>query len=147
MFQTGAFQPTAFQVVGEAPVFVPEERRKDAGRPKRKRYREKFVVEIDGQDFVVQSAEEAEILLAEARQTVEEAVQEAPKAQQKIKAPRIRVRGTPGPDLSELVSIVKESREQIRAIYERARDAEIAMLLRMRAEQDEDDAITVLMLH
>lgn len=137
-FQVGAFQPAYQQQ---------ESRKQGAGsnKKRRKRYQEKYLVEIDGVDFVVQSAEEAEALLAEARQTVEEAVA-VPQAVQKIKAPKIRVRGPVTPDLSELVSIVKDAREAIRAIYEQARNAEIATLLRMKAEDDdEDDALTVLL--
>ena len=105
------------------------------------------VVEIDGQDFVVESPEEAASLLAVAKETAEEAVEqvfEAPIVEGKpaVKAPRIRVRGDVGPELTALVAEVSKVRNEIRAMYEQARrNAEIAYLMRLA---DDEEAIAVL---
>jgi hypothetical protein len=128
----------AITVVGGAAP-VAEARQQGAGKSRRK-YKRRYVVTIDGQEFQVSSREEAEALLAEARQAVEEAIAPATvdiasTPQFPIALPQIRVSGDVGPDLTELVSLVSEARQQIKARFQdAARALEIAYL--MRREQD-----------
>lgn len=123
-------------------------KQKGAGKSKAKR--KKYIVEIDGEDFRVESPTEAQRLLDRAREVAEEAVElvkEVPKkARPNLKSPRIRVRGE-GEDLQAIVSIVAKTRDDIRRLYRDAsRTAEIAALLRKQLEDDEEDAITVLLM-
>lgn len=123
-------------------------KQKGAGKSRAKR--KKYIVEIDGEDFHVESPAEAQRLLDRAREVAEEAVElvkEAPKkARPNLKSPRIRVRGE-GEDLQAIVSIVAKTRDDIRRLYRDAsRTAEIAALLRKQLEDDEEDAITVLLM-
>lgn len=123
-------------------------KQKGAGKSRAKR--KKYIVEIDGEDFHVESPAEAQRLLDRAREVAEEAVElvkEAPKkARPSLKSPRIRVRGE-GEDLQAIVSIVAKTRDDIRRLYRDAsRTAEIAALLRKQLEDDEEDAITVLLM-
>jgi valyl-tRNA synthetase len=110
--------------------------------------------QVDGNEFVVESPEEAEELLAQAKQVAEELLsdaQAAAKAKKTApktpKAPKIRVRGPVGDDLNELVSVVSEGREAIRDLFDAARDAEIGYLIRKLEEDDEEDAITALLMN
>lgn len=144
--------PPSGQIIygGEPPEVVNSgdplpSRKKEAGGVVRSRYRQRFVVEIDGETFEVTSFDEARELLETAKDTAEEVVAEviAKPAAKKPPLPRIRVRGTPGPELTELVSEVAAVRTEIREIYARMqRDMEIGALLR---QIDDDEAISVLL--
>lgn len=133
---------------------TPSRRADGGGRILRRRYRKPFVVEIDGKDFVVNSPEEAEELLAQAKDAAQEllvdARVEAVKGKKRPitpKSPKIRVRGD-GPELKEVIALVADARRAIRDAFELARAAELSYLLRRKLEEDdEDDAITALILH
>lgn len=126
-----------------------------AGRPSRRR---RYVVEIDGEDFEVESVEHARALLDQARelaaqQAAEVAAREVPKRAQAARrvgrtkpvplaTPTIR---SPDPELAEAISA---ARRAINEIYRQASiDAELALRLRQRmADEDEDEAVTLLLM-
>jgi hypothetical protein len=139
-FQSGGFQAGGFQQGGA--VVSSTTGQPGAGSAKRRRkYKQKHFVTIDGKDYAVASLADAMELLAEAREEVAEAVAE----KQPVKLPRIRVKGPKGPELLELVEMVSHERELLRAAYANVqRDAEIARLMYEAAEQDDEDALLAL---
>jgi hypothetical protein len=121
-----------------------------AGRARR---RKRFTVEIDGQDFDVNNVAEARALLERAKSLAEQAAakdipRQLKRAKRRKRAVRISapVITTNAPELQPLVA--KYSTD-IGAIYKQmALDAEIRDLLRKKLlEEDEEDAITALLLH
>ena len=120
--------------------------RKDKGGfPLKTQFRRKYVITIDGQDFLVNSPEEAAQLLEAAEETAKEVVAEIPaKPLAPPKIPRIRVSGPPGPELTAIVEEVAEVRDEIKELYEQAiRNAEIAYYLRL---QDDEEALEALLI-
>lgn len=122
----------------------PESTQKPAGRPKRLRRR--LLVEINGEDFEVSGAEEARVLLEQARQITQRAIEKARTAPVRVnrgvQRPRIT---TPAPELKQVVA---EARREITTLFDDlARDMEIAALMRKRFEEqdEEDDLIRLLM--
>ena len=124
----------------------------EGGSAKRKHYK-RYFVEIDGQYFEVNSQAEAEQKLRHALALAQTVI--APEATDRS-AKRIR-RGkraaTPAlPTINaspELAQVVDEYRERINAVYRQiAVDAELRELMRLKMlDDDEDDAITTLLLH
>lgn len=113
-----------------------------AGRPKRPRRR--LLVEINGQDFEVSGADEARVLLDQARQVAAAAIQKARKASVRVPGgvPRPRI-VTEAPELKQVVA---EARRDIVRLFDGlARDLEIAALMRKQIEDEEDDLIRLLM--
>jgi hypothetical protein len=113
-----------------------------AGRPKRPRRR--LLVEINGQDFEVSGADEARVLLDQARQVAAAAIQKARKASVRVPGgvPRPRI-VTEAPELKQVVA---EARRDIVSLFDGlARDLEIAALMRKQIEDEEDDLIRLLM--
>jgi hypothetical protein len=115
-----------------------------AGRPKRPRRR--LLVEINGQDFEVSGADEARVLLDQARQVAAAAIQKARKASVRIPG------GVPRPriitEAPELKQVVADARRDIVSLFDGlARDLEIAALMRKQMEEqdEEDDLIRLLM--
>lgn len=151
-FQSGAFQSGAFQIGGDvvAPPTPADFSPKKGGIPSR-RYKKPYIVTVDGEDFVVNSLAEAEELLFDAKEALEEAVRVPEKPAQTdkvlpVKAPRIRVSGPTGPDLNKLVEIVAAKRKEFREIYTDAeRNIELSYLLRIAAEDDDEEALLLLM--
>lgn len=144
----GALSPTLFenQNTFYGPVVSGGGRQQQVGGRARK-YRRRYIVEVDGQDFAVESEEDARALLESAKETaqevVEQAIVSAKAAPPTLKAPRIRVRGEVGPELQSLIAEVALVRQQIRDLYERARrDAEIAYLMQL---DDDEEAISLLL--
>lgn len=120
----------------------PETTQSPAGRPKRRR--RKLLVEIDGQDFEVSSADEARILLAKAKQVAEKAIEKARqtpvRVDRGIQRPRI---ATSEPELKQVVA---EARREIVSLYDEfTRDMEITALMRRAEEQEEEELIRLLM--
>lgn len=114
-----------------------------AGRPKRPRRR--LLVEINGEDFEVSSPEEAQVLLAQAKQIAEQAIEKARKAPVRV------TRGVQRPRITttapELKQVVAEARREIVDLFDGlARDMEIAALMRKMAEQDEEDDLIRLLM-
>lgn len=124
----------------EAPEPEPEPeptQQKAAGRARR---RKRLVVEIDGQDFEVSSAQEAGELLAKARQIATQAIQKARTAPLRVS------RGIPRPRITtqapELRQVVAQARREIGSLYDSlSRDMEIAALMRKREEDQEEEAL------
>lgn len=120
-----------------------------AGKAKRRRL---YYVEIDGQQFQVDSPSHAVALLDKARETARahaEALARAavPKSRKvgrkpvALPTPRI---SSPDPDLREVVAT---ARKAINEVYRSAAlDTELALLLARRlAEEDEEEALLLLM--
>lgn len=151
----GPFTITATNANGSTPsnAFSVEiyELRTEGGIARRPRRR--HLVEIDGEYFEVDGPEEAERLLRQALELAPQAAEAAVtrnvrrakrgKQELEIAAPVIKTED------QELKSLVNQYRDDIEAIYKRmAVDAEIRERLRIKlAEQDEDDALAVLLLH
>lgn len=145
----GAFGPytvTASNAFGDTPsnAFDVEVAKKDSGAGRPKRPRRRLLVEIDGQDFEVSSPEEAQVLLARAKQVATQAIEKARKAPVRvdrgIQRPRI---STPDP---ELIPVVKQARQEIRSLYDEfSMELEIAALMRKRDEEEEEAIIRLLM--
>lgn len=133
-----------------ASTFVPPtpapQGQKPAGR-KRKRY----MVEIDGQDFPVDSPAHATALLERAREIAVDhaqrlataAVPRATKIGRKpipLPTPSIR-----SPD-AELNEVIREAHQKFNELYRSAAiDAELAHLMQRAIEDDEEEAILLLM--
>lgn len=142
----GPFTVTASNAFGDTPsnAFDVEVAKKDSGAGRPKRPRRRLLVEIDGQDFEVSSAEEASILLARAKALATQAIEKARKAPVRIdrgiQRPRI---STPDP---ELIPVVQQARQEIRSLYdELSMELEIAALMRKRDEEEEEAIIRLLM--
>jgi hypothetical protein len=118
-----------------------------AGRRRRRMY-----VEIDGQNFEVESAEHAQALLdqakALARQVAPQKAEERltvhlsvnPRQRPKVDRPHIV---THSPELHE---IVRKARQVITDTYKAAyRDAEISLRLKGETDEDDDDDFLMLM--
>lgn len=145
----GAFGPytvTASNAFGDTPsnAFDVEVAKKDTGAGRPKRPRRKLLVEIDGQDFEVSSAEEAAVLLAQAKKLAAQAIEKARKAPVRVnrgvQRPKI---STPSP---ELIPVVQRARQEITSLYDSfGRDLEIAALMRKREEEEEEAIIRLLM--
>ena len=115
---------------------------REAGRPKRKRRR--YVVEIDGQEFDVETVQEASDLLEKAKELAEKVVTET--KQSTIVKPGLRIPQIRTPN-RELVPLVQAARSELRNLYEEVkRDLEIRMLLARAEENDEEEAIIRLLM-
>lgn len=133
-----------------ASAFVPPppvvEGQKPAGRS-----RKRYLVEIDGQDFPVDSPAHATALLERAREIAVEhaqrlaavAVPHATKIGRKpipLPTPSIR-----SPD-AELNGVIREAHQKFNELYRSAAiDAELAHLMQRAIDDDEDDALLLLM--
>lgn len=123
-----------------------------AGRPSRRRPR---VVEIDGEDFVVSSAEEAQALLDQAKEQAKElaatAIKRAGEAKKrpahKVIRDARRLLEVPEIRSEEYQPLVDQAQAEIRSIYESAlASVEIAALLAKRQREEEDDEDVLLLL-
>lgn len=133
--------------LGVAPI--PDATQKPAGRKVRRRY----IVEIDGRDFEVESVAHARALLEQAREV---AVRDAPRVAERIAQERVQTNRpvhTPAPlittDAEEIRPLVIETRRAITDIYRKASiEAEIALRLelKLKKEDDEDDDDILLLL-
>lgn len=118
------------------------------GRSRRKTRR--YFVEIDGQNFPVSSAEEAQVLLTAAKEAlseqIEQPVAKAKQGRLPVNKPRIRVTGLPGPELTEIVQAIAGIRDEIGQMYrDAARTAEIAYLIGQKRRKDDEEALLLLM--
>jgi len=144
---------------GAAPVARAEE---PAGKPSRDRKRRRYQVEIDGRVYDVDSPDEAKAVIAEAAQRAQELAQQAidraanaphrarrkvlADARKALRAPEIRVDGSD----AAAQQIAREAdvfMQRLDALYaDTMRSIEIGALMRQRLAEDEDDAMTALML-
>jgi len=142
-----AFQPIAFQPAFQQVVAVST----GAGRSNRKRRR--YVVEIDGQIFEVQSVEHAQAILERARELATRTAQEI--AAEVVPAKVVRKVGKrpvslPTPKISspdpELAAAISDTRRAINEIYKQAAlQAELAYWLARQRDEDEEEALLLLM--
>jgi hypothetical protein len=127
-------------------VSLGEQRSSGAGRSRRR-----YFIEIDGQSFPVDSAEHARAVLEHAREI---AATHAREIAEKVAPTRRKVGKKPiplptpkisSPD-AELAEIISVTRNAINDLYRAAAiEAEIAYLMRKAMEDDEDDALMLLM--
>lgn len=147
------FTPRLISVQGLYPAT--ETRQQPAGRGGKKR---RVVVEIDGQDVLVGSTEEAKALIAKVREEAEETAALAIKraanvskrplrkviadARKTLQIPLLDVRGD-----SDLQSFAMLMLGDISALYRSTLETiEIGALLRKREQEDEEDAILLMMM-
>lgn len=123
-----------------------------AGRSRRRR---PHVVEIDGHDFVVGSAEEAEALLESARQEAEEVARKAVERASKVKNRPVRKviadarKALAPPEIRApgIEDYAAQVTQHIEALYADAlRTIEIAALIAKREREDEDDEDVLLLM-
>jgi hypothetical protein len=118
-----------------------------------KRRRRRYTIEIDGNEFEVDSYEQAVALLERARKAAQPLAQSTAKRIEK----RIRRKGqstlpldTPQistPD-SALTELVAQYREKIRDVYvQAAQSAELRALLRRKFEDEDEEDAEILLLH
>ena len=142
-------------------VVVPDQPQQAGGGRGGRRQRRKTIVEIDGEEYIVGSVEEAKHLLAQKRQALLDA---APAAAKKalnkardverktgampelvVEVPEIEVEGDASPTMQALVERAQRSINE--AYVQAAQSAELALLARRSyMAQDEEDAIAVLLL-
>lgn len=125
-----------------------------AGRPSRSR--RPRVVEIDGEDFIVNSEEEAAALLDQARETAKEraatAIKRAAAAERrpvrKVLADARRLLEVPDIAASDdLMQLAQQAQADIESIYTSAlASVEIAALLARRQREEEDDEDVLLLI-
>jgi hypothetical protein len=123
-----------------------------AGRARRVR---RYILEIDGQEFVVHSAAEAQALLERARALASEAAQALAersagrailRARVVGKAPQIELRPPTVTGPPELSAEVLAARAAIEQIYrDAAMLAEIRLLMAYMAERDEEEVLLLAM--
>lgn len=138
----GPYTVTASNAFGDTPsnAFDVEVAKKDSGAGRPKRPRRRLLVEINGEDFEVSSAEEARVLLAQAKQIAEKAIEKARTAPLRVRRGISRPRiSTPAPELKQVVA---EARQDIVSLFDGlARDLEIAALMRKQFEDEEEEAL------
>jgi hypothetical protein len=115
----------------------PEGTQKPAGRKRRRR---RLLVEIDGQDFEVESVDEAVVLLDRAKEVAVAQIAQASAAtvrvEHGIKRPSIRT------DYDALRPLVRQKRAEIVALYDALlRDLEIQYLMAQADEEDEEETL------
>ena len=124
-----------------------------AGRPRRTRQR--VVVEIDGEDFIAESSEEAQAILDQAKEAAEEkakvAIERATKARnrptRKVMADARKALELPAISAPDLGGYAEEISRQIEDIYQSAiQTIEVAALLRKRELEEEDDEDILMLL-
>ncbi len=126
---------------------------KGAGTKKKRR---RYLVEIDGEFFDADSIGDVQAVLAQARETAEEAAEATVTTPVTPKPPRIKVvTGSGNQTTSQVIQReVKRTQRTVNQAYRIAaqriaRDMEISALIHKKLEQenqDEDDAITALLL-
>lgn len=135
--------------VDATPPAEVEQPSKGAGSSRRRRRR--TFVEIDGEEFEVASPEQALQLLHQAQQLAEKAAVQAAaevvrtaiqKARHVGKAAPLSVKAPKVSGPPELRDAVKEANERIERVYRAAvRDAEIAMLMALEEERDDEEVL------
>lgn len=144
----GPYTVTASNAFGDTPsnAFDVEVAVKNTGAGRPKRPRRRLLVEINGQDIEVSSADEARVLLEQARKIAEAAIEKARKAPVRV------ARGVQRPRITtnapELKQVVAQAQRDIVGLFDGlARDLEIAALMRKRMEdQDEEEEALIRFL-
>jgi hypothetical protein len=137
---------------GGPPIIPVEEGQTPAGRKKPGR---KYIVEIDGREFVVDSLAEAMSLLGKAEAiALKHAEREAelkvqaslPKALRLGKADPVQISAPEMKGSPELSAELKRAQDRIRKTYrDAALAAELRILMALDQERDDEDTILLLM--
>lgn len=134
---------------------------KPAGRPKRSQTRRRAIIEIDGQEFFVSSEEEAQALLDKAIEEseriaaikAEEVVNKRRQRQKRdgylnkspIKIDKPEISFDNGVDYAQ--ELMHAFNQKLDEIYRKAaEEAEISLLIKNKIEEEDDEAITYLLL-
>ena len=151
---SGALQAESATISGEArdeTNYVPPSN-KGAGRSRRRRL---HVVEIDGEDFIVGSEEEAVALLENAKEEAEQIARQAIERAAKVKVRPVRKviadarKSLALPDIKApgLEDYAAQITQHIEELYQDAlRTIEIAALIAKREREDEDDEDILLLM-
>ena len=125
------------------------------GAGRHRRTRPRVVVEIDGEDFIAESSEEAQAILDQAKEAAEEkakvAIERATKARnrptRKVMADARKALELPAISAPDLGGYAEEISRQIEDIYQSAiQTIEVAALLRKRELEEEDDEDILLLI-
>ena len=125
------------------------------GAGKSRRQSQRVVVEIDGEDFIAESPEEAQAILDQAKEAAEEkakvAIERATKARnrptRKVMADARKALELPAISAPDLGGYAEEISRQIEDIYQSAiQTIEVAALLRKRELEEEDDEDILMLL-
>ena len=125
------------------------------GAGKSRRQSQRVVVEIDGEDFIAESSEEAQAILDQAKEAAEEkakvAIERATKARnrptRKVMADARKALELPAISAPDLGGYAEEISRQIEDIYQSAiQTIEVAALLRKRELEEEDDEDILMLL-
>lgn len=127
-----------------------------AGKSKRTSRKKAFVVEVDGEDFIVNSEAEAQNLLDKVRETAAENAAEvtqraaaaATKPKRKVLADARKALETPSIRVpQEFASAAADTLAAIESIYREAMQAvEIGYMMRKLADEQEEEDLLLLML-
>lgn len=121
----------------------------------RKRQRHRYVVEIDGEEFIVSSPEEAEAILREAKELAHQRAQQAiERAQKATKRPKPKVladakKAMPAPKITasaEIQPVAVAMADEIRDIYRDAMRAVEMIALMRRADEEEEESLLLLLM-
>ena len=141
----GGFQPRAFQ-----PAF--QQSGSDGAGRRTRRHPQRYIVRVDGQEFVCYSREEAMQILARVREaaqlfSIEQAQRNADAAIvanvpiAKLEQPKIEV------NTRELRAAVSETRREISVAYRKAAiDAELRLMFELDKRRDDDEDSLLLLM-
>jgi hypothetical protein len=142
------FRPRIADGGGPDPEPTPEQGQVPAGRSKRQR---KYIVEIDGQEFVVESVSEALRLLdtaqalarKQAKERIESTVAKGlPKATRLGKVEAVQPQKITITGSLPLYKEIQAAKDRIERIYrDAALTAELRLLMALDAERDDEEAI------
>lgn len=151
LFAENLFAERLFSELDEAVPQPEPEVQTPAGRSRRRKY----IVEVDGQEFVFDDPNQALALLNKAeklasvqaeRQAAQAESAALPKAIRLGKADPVTLKQPAISGSDSLSDAVTASRERIRKVYEDAAlAAELRLLMALQAEQDDEEALLWLM--
>lgn len=139
---------------GEQPAAETPTRKTGGGAPGRTR---RVVVRIDDDEFIVDSAQAAQALIAQAQAAAEETARAKAAelaAREKVRyraarraAPVIRIEAPEVPEIAAVQAQVEDVNARLREMYESAlRTALIRRELQRRMDEDEEDALAALLI-
>lgn len=122
-----------------------------AGRSTRSRRKQRYFVEVDGQEFVVDSEQQARALLERARALAEREAEKASdeavtKLERKAKIPEVRISAPEIKVSPELRDDFAPILADIKRLYEQAAlNAELRLRMERMAQQEEEDELLLLL--
>lgn len=151
LFAEGLFANGLF-ACNEAPAPTPDPTptQTPAGRSRRRR---KYIVEVDGQEFHFDNAQQAFDLLDRAEKLARTQAERQAAEIEAVALPKARLLGKAAPVTIRVPELggsydlgIKEAQERIRQIYEDAALAvELRILMALEAERDDEETILFLM--